>query len=139
MIEASDTLFLIEHHDCIFHLSVNRLDDDTYLNDCYDAMKLVIQGWDANTTGRNHALLRSAFIDLSIDINDPWIQEIQSQMPKYSSIYAMKPNIDIPNEDVREAAQELYAIMMEHNNYPPDFVDKVRRLAAGEPFKTPPE
>ena len=51
----------------------------------------------------------------------------------------MKPDPYTPNAEVREAAQELYAIMMEHNNYPLDFVDKVRRLAAGEPFKTPPK
>lgn len=60
--------------------------DHKNLNDCYGAMKHVIRGWDANTTGRNHALLRSAFIDLSIDINDPWIKEIQSQMPDNSFI-----------------------------------------------------
>ena len=44
-----------------------------------------------------------------------------------------------PNAEVREAAQELYECLIEEGTYPLDFVDKVRRMAAGEPFKTPPE
>ena len=53
--------------------------------------------------------------------------------------YKMIPDPYTPNAEVRETAQELYECMIEEGTYPPDFVDKVRRLAAGEPFKRPPE
>ena len=62
---------------------------------------------------------------------------------KYTKIlnrrYTMIPDPYIPNAEVRETAQELYECLIEEGTYPPDFVDKVRRLAAGEPFKGPPE
>jgi len=74
------------NNECIFHLNVGSrsLDNDLYINQCYEAMQDIIQGWDANTIGMKHALLRSAFVDMSIDIDDPWIQTIQSKMPENS-------------------------------------------------------
>ena len=51
----------------------------------------------------------------------------------------MIPDPYTPNAEVRETAQELYECLIEEGTYPPDFVDKVRRMAAGEPFKRPPE
>ena len=76
------------NNECIFDLNIGSrsLDNREYIDECYEAMHNTIQGWDANTVGMNHALLRSAFVDMSISINDPWIQEIQSQMPEYSMI-----------------------------------------------------
>jgi len=75
----------IEHHDCIFYLNVNCMHDHKNLNQCYDAMKYVVQGWDASTTGCNHALLRSCS-GMHIEWSDPWVQSIQSQMPENSFI-----------------------------------------------------
>jgi len=76
------------NNESIFDLNIGRrvLDNREYIDECYEAMHNTIKGWDANTVGMNHALLRSAFVDMSISINDPWIQEIQSQMPEYSMI-----------------------------------------------------
>ena len=75
----------IEHHGFTFHLGVDcippSVNNSDNLSDIYNAMKDVVQSWDAHRTGQNYMVLRYC-----PEWEDDWVQAIQWLMPEDTTI-----------------------------------------------------
>ena len=75
----------IEHHGFTFYLHVDcippSVNDFDNLSDIYNAMKDVVQSWDAHRTGQNYMVLRYC-----PEWEDDWVQAIQWLMPEDTTI-----------------------------------------------------